>query len=1317
LGADSIEDDADADAVFVPAPDAACDSDEDCDDGNSCTTDTCDVELGCVHEAIVPCCAPDQCEIENECFNNDEENPDNSCAICLVVVATDDWSAQDETECDDESACTSGDTCVDRECVGVARDCSDGNHCTDDICDEESGECSWPANSAPCSDGNACTVGDACENGSCADGKDPLICDDSNTCTSEVCDPAIGCVLVPDDTQSCDDGDSCTITDMCVDGICAGLEDNSCDDDNLCTADFCGPDGCDHSSLEEYCGDTNVCTDDGCDPELGCVYGFNTNPCDDGSVCTIADGCGGGVCRGTSVYMEDENPCTDDGCDSISGPFSVNNDDRCDDDNVCTVGDACTDGGCVSGTDELNCDDGNVCTDNACDSAEGCVAVNNEATCDDGNLCTDGDSCESGICIGAPTSCDDGRDCTIDLCDLEEGCTHRVIATNSCRPNILVDTPVRAATVTGAALPPTVTVAGSVVSGGGPLMELLINDISVPFDLIPGTEWDYAFSIELPAMVGANVLRFSATDDLGTTRDRVQTFHWSTEYTRPNPDPIGAGATDPGLGIWLGQSTIDDSAPPPPTDFAGLFKIVLDGFDLSTFFDPGSALTNAAGFNIYLSGLTMAGNTVALEAAEGGLHAQVSLDGIGGSLAFDCTDTGCELAGGDGTGGLTISSLRIDAYLFMSVNAAHELVVAVQHARTSIIGLDIWANNGWTNFLLAIVEPFIIGDLIGGLEADLNGQLSGVLGPMVGDALSALAFNLDFELPRLDGATEPDGTPITIDVALGSDFSDVDFQGDGVITVKPTYEMGIAILPECATGQEYDAGLCYTPCAAGYDSVGPVCWQQCPAGMIDDGAFCRIDAIITAKRSYGRGVGTIPNQCDSGRENIAGLCYTPCASGWYGELNRCYRPCAAGYIDDGLTCRRPPQTINGDCWAFGDCPAGWTDTGCFCSIILHVYSQEFYNRGVGTIPNQCGSGRENDAGLCYPNCAGGYDGVGPVCWEYCPAETIDDGAFCRIDVIINAKDTYGRGVGTVPTTCPDADRNFSAGLCYQFCPAGWDTSGSTCSQQCATGSTDLGDACQASGAPDPHGGALELRAAATTPADTTPYTNDGVPMRIGCGVSEQTMVIPRIAALEIVFPDDTLNQILHAAWRGGLLEFPVDASLLGDVDLSAFGVTDLVMDVTGMLAPLATDCGSDGELRLHVGDLRIDAALTLLGTPMNVIAFASFDAPIALTAGGGVIEITVESVENVLLDVSIVEDELIGFEPALRDLLNAQLVPALTGLLGGGAPLTSFPLPSFDVGPSLGLAPGTLMIEIEPLTTPPADERQGGNTVVYGRLR
>jgi hypothetical protein len=59
---------------------------------------------------------------------------------------------------------------------------------------------------------------------------------------------------------------------------------------------------------------------------------------------------------------------------------------------------------------------------------------------------------------------------------------------------------------------------------------------------------------------------------------------------------------------------------------------------------------------------------------------------------------------------------------------------------------------------------------------------------------------------------------------------------------------------------------------------------------------------------------------------------------------------------------------------------------------------------VGTIPDNCGAGREYDAGLCYPLCASGFNGVGPVCWGACPAGFADHGATCYRDPNIFSDD-------------------------------------------------------------------------------------------------------------------------------------------------------------------------------------------------------------------------------------------------------------------------------------------------------------------------
>ena len=81
--------------------------------------------------------------------------------------------------------------------------------------------CQSTYNLDPCDDGNLCTINDVCLSGTCEGGA-TVVCDDGNPCTDDVCDWASGCQNQPDNSNPCDDGDSSTIYDFCVNGECIG---------------------------------------------------------------------------------------------------------------------------------------------------------------------------------------------------------------------------------------------------------------------------------------------------------------------------------------------------------------------------------------------------------------------------------------------------------------------------------------------------------------------------------------------------------------------------------------------------------------------------------------------------------------------------------------------------------------------------------------------------------------------------------------------------------------------------------------------------------------------------------------------------------------------------------------------------------------------------------------------------------------------------------------------------------------------------------------------------------------------------------------
>ena len=84
---------------------------------------------------------------------------------------------------------------------------SDGNGCTDDVCDA-TGTCMHVPNTGPCDDGNACTLGDVCAGGACVPGSTPApatqaCTTDFDPCTDDVCDATGTCTHVPVSPAEC----------------------------------------------------------------------------------------------------------------------------------------------------------------------------------------------------------------------------------------------------------------------------------------------------------------------------------------------------------------------------------------------------------------------------------------------------------------------------------------------------------------------------------------------------------------------------------------------------------------------------------------------------------------------------------------------------------------------------------------------------------------------------------------------------------------------------------------------------------------------------------------------------------------------------------------------------------------------------------------------------------------------------------------------------------------------------------------------------------------------------------------------------------
>jgi hypothetical protein len=380
-----------------------------CDDKNPCTIDACLPALGCTqtNDDGNPCDDDNACTVGEICNAGSciKGQPKDCTSGNTCVVGT---CSQNDGKCkyvdlpigmscSDGNQCTKGDGCKGSACLAGGKvDCNDGNECTNDSCNPKAG-CQHTSNVAPCDDGLACTLGDACKNNSCVVGQ-PKQCNDQEVCTQDLCNSKTGLcqyLALPLEASACNaDGSECTKNDSCYQGKCQPGKKVNCDDGQPCTLDVC-------------------------DAKTGkCSYDSNKlegTPCDaDGSVCTQKDTCKQGKCTaGPSQNCGDGNLCTDDVCDAAKGCVQKANVALCDDNNACSEGDTCNGKVCSAGK-KKNCEDYNPCTIDSCSPSQGCLY---KATPGQIQPCYDGKPLNTkgvGLCKGGTATC--GADGKIAKC-------------------------------------------------------------------------------------------------------------------------------------------------------------------------------------------------------------------------------------------------------------------------------------------------------------------------------------------------------------------------------------------------------------------------------------------------------------------------------------------------------------------------------------------------------------------------------------------------------------------------------------------------------------------------------------------------------------------------------------------------------------------------------------------------------------------------------------------------------------------------------------------------------------------------------------
>ena len=177
-----------------------------CNDGNTCTTDSCKQNIGCEYVA----------DLGQDGLNCDDGNDCSIDSTCASGICVPGMPEEDDTSCNDGDACTSTSTCQGGSCEGsVDVECVDPllGDCFVADCDAVEGcaMAAWPAGSR-CDDGDMCTLSETCDSfGNCL-GAEPIGCPaqtDCNICT---------CASTPGPMN--DPPGGCSCTGICNDGIC-----------------------------------------------------------------------------------------------------------------------------------------------------------------------------------------------------------------------------------------------------------------------------------------------------------------------------------------------------------------------------------------------------------------------------------------------------------------------------------------------------------------------------------------------------------------------------------------------------------------------------------------------------------------------------------------------------------------------------------------------------------------------------------------------------------------------------------------------------------------------------------------------------------------------------------------------------------------------------------------------------------------------------------------------------------------------------------------------------------------------------------------
>ena len=426
-----------------------------CDDGDPCSVQSNCKNGACVAGSLSFC----ECQQDSDCATKEDGDLCNGTLYCDKQTA---FPYACKVNDGTKVTCIAADpTCQTTACVPASGECTvtdvpDGALCDDDdkctVAGEcNGGKCALGINTCACSsdadcpddDSNPCNGTRYCEKSShkcLPNAASKIECNKANDteCVANTCDAATGACSLKHVNKhadsSCDDGETCTEADSCVQGKCVGTDTCVCKNDADCEA---------KKGDGDFCNGTMFCNK---------VNGLcELNKATIASCPTVLDTpCRANKCLNVFEDKDGVKLATSASCVMVNTLDSLLA--ACDDNDPCTTGDVCVGGGCKSGTatcfckSDLDCaakEDGDKCNgtlfcDKTHENTDGTVqpaCVVNPITvvsscptvddtvckkrrcvpqtgqcellsepenkaCDDASKCTAGDVCAAGECIG-----------------------------------------------------------------------------------------------------------------------------------------------------------------------------------------------------------------------------------------------------------------------------------------------------------------------------------------------------------------------------------------------------------------------------------------------------------------------------------------------------------------------------------------------------------------------------------------------------------------------------------------------------------------------------------------------------------------------------------------------------------------------------------------------------------------------------------------------------------------------------------------------------------------------------------------------------